>query len=125
MAKRRRHMPARKPGQPPATPAAPARAQAPAVPAVPGQGKRVVTALLVVFLIGVAGGVGLSFAVPSAAIFDVDRAKYDVARDTGASLEAAAALADAGDPALFAPGALANVLLAVDHAGGAPERKKA
>src|SRR5947208_120332 len=125
MAKRRRHMPARKPGPPPATPAAAASTQKPVVPKVPGQGKRVVTALLVVFLAGVAGGVAVSFAVPSAAIFDVDRARYDVLRDTSSSLEAASSLADGGDPSLFASGALANALLLVDHAGGAAEKKRA
>ncbi len=114
MAKRRRRVPPRRPGQPALAPAPPS-----------GSAKRVVLVLAVLFAVGLAVGAGVSFLVDVPPLFAADRARFDLARDTGGALADAASLADGGDPALFAPAALAGALLVSDHVGGADEEKRA
>jgi tetratricopeptide (TPR) repeat protein len=109
---RRRRVPVRRPGQPQEADAR------------PGAG-RVAAALLFVSFLGLAGGIGLAVAFPIAGFFAIDRARAALREDSGRSLAAAAALADGTDPALFATGALANALLAAEHAGSSAERKRA
>jgi tetratricopeptide (TPR) repeat protein len=85
----------------------------------------VILALLVVGIVGALAGVALGFLLPTTGLFAVDRARAAIQKDTGAQLAGAAALAEDGDPALFATGALANTLLVLEHGGGAAERKRA
>jgi tetratricopeptide (TPR) repeat protein len=85
----------------------------------------VFAALALVFMLGVLVGVALSFTVPSASLFAADRQRAALLADTGTSLEAAAAYADDGDPALAPVGALASALLLEEHGGGAADMKHA
>ena len=100
----------------------PPRRQGEALPA-PAQGFWL-RGLLVV-AIGLITGTLLALLTPTIGLSAADRARAALVSDTAASLTTAAALANDGDPSLLAIAALARTLLALDHAGGSVEKKRA